>query len=148
MNNCPPLERIVEEIDVDLVRVAGRYNLLDQEAAHRLPPLCAERGVAVLVAGVFASEVLARPGPNAHFRYAPASAEVLERTEQIREVCHRHGVALPAAAMQLPLRHPAVTAVVVGARSAKEVAEDLAYFTTEVPEALYAELRDLGLVEA
>jgi D-threo-aldose 1-dehydrogenase len=147
MNNCPPLERVVEEADVDCILVAGRYNLLDQDAGRRLLPLCGERGVAVIVAGVFASEVLAKPGPAAHFRYRPASEEILDRARRIREVCARHGVELASAAMQLPLRHPAVTAVVVGARNAKEVSEDVGHFAAEVPGELYSELAELGLID-
>jgi aryl-alcohol dehydrogenase-like predicted oxidoreductase len=146
MNNCPPLERIVEEADVDCILVAGRYNLLDQEAGQTLFPRCLERGVAVLAAGVFGSEILVNPSPDAHFRYAPASEEVLDRTRRIREVCDRHGVPMGAAALHLPLRHPAVTAVVVGARKAAEVADDLGFLGASVPDSLYEELTELGLL--
>jgi D-threo-aldose 1-dehydrogenase len=148
MNNCPPLERIVEEADVDCILVAGRYNLLDQDAGRRLFPLCKQRNVAVLVAGVFASDVLVKPGPSAHFRYQPASEEIIDRARRIGEVCRRHGVELATAAVHLPLRHPAVTAILVGARSPKEVAEDVGHLLAEVPDELYAELTELGLIEA
>jgi aryl-alcohol dehydrogenase-like predicted oxidoreductase len=38
------------------------------------------------------------------------------------------------------LRHPAVTAAVVGARSPAEVAADVGYLATEIPEELWAQL--------
>jgi D-threo-aldose 1-dehydrogenase len=147
MNNSEPLLRIVEEADVDCVLVAGRYNLLDQEAARELVPRCSEKGVAVLAAGVLGSEVLADPRPGAHYRYEPASEEVLERARRIRDVCQRHEVPIAAAALHFPLRNPGVTAVVVGARRPAEVADDLAYLAMPVPDSLYAELEDLGLIE-
>ncbi|MDT0343797.1 aldo/keto reductase [Streptomyces litchfieldiae] len=140
MNQCAMLGRFVAETDIDCVLVAGRYSLLDREAGRELLPRCAERGVGVLVGGVFNSGVLADPRPGAAFDYAPASPEVLRRARELAELCAAHGVPLAAAALQFPLRHPAVTGVIVGARSAAEVEANAAAASLEVPEALWAEL--------
>lgn len=148
MNLCQPLERIVREADVDCVLVAGRYSLLDQSAGRSLLGACAERDVSVLAAGVFNGDVLANPRPGAHYDYLPASDEVIARARSIGEVCTAFGVPLAAAALHYPLRHPAVHALVVGARTAAEVREDIAYFSQPVPEELYHELVTRGLVEA
>lgn len=148
MNHCPPLERIVAEADVDCVLVAGRYSLLDQQAGRSLFPACLERHVGVLCGGVFNGDVLANPVPGAHYDYRPAPPEILERAQAIRAVCERHGVSLLAAALHFPLRHRAVSALVVGARRAAEVDEDLALFEASVPDALYDELAERHLVEA
>lgn len=145
MNLCDPLCRVVEEADVDCILVAGRYSLLDQQAAISLLSRCAERGVSVLAAGVFNGEVLANPQKGAHFDYSPASEEVIARALAIREVCERYDVALAAAAVRFPFRHPAVSAVVVGARSAGEVQQDVQHYHAEVPEALFDELAELGV---
>jgi D-threo-aldose 1-dehydrogenase len=148
MNTAAPLARIVREADVDAVLVAGRYTLLDQSAAAELLPACRERGVGVLAAGIFNSGVLADATPGATFDYAPAPAATLERARRIAAVCERHGVLLPHAALAFPLRHPDVTAVVVGARSPAEVADDVASAGRPVPEALWEELAAEGLVPA
>lgn len=50
-----------------------------------------------------------------------------------------------AAAIRFVLRHPAVTAVVVGARNAAEVIEDVGYLTAAVPAELFGELAAEGL---
>jgi aryl-alcohol dehydrogenase-like predicted oxidoreductase len=147
MNNCPPLVRIIEQADVDCILVAGRYNLLDQEAGRELLPKCVEGGVGVLTAGVFGSEILVNPSPAARYRYQPASPEIRERVERIRAACVGHGVAIGAAALHFPLRHPAVTAAVVGARRGSEVAADLAYFGSAVPDQLYEDLEAADLLE-
>ena len=137
MNHAAPLERIVAESHVDCVLLAGRYTLLDHDSAEGLLDLCEERGVAVLAAGVFNSGVLA--GGNT-FDYAQADGRVLARARAIGVVCERHGVPLTAAAMRFPFRHPAVSAVVVGARSADEVRANAAAFAAEIPDELWSAL--------
>jgi D-threo-aldose 1-dehydrogenase len=140
MNQCAMLGRFVREADIDVVLVAGRYTLLDREAADELLPLCQQRGVAVVVGGVFNSGVLADPADGAHFNYAPAGDAILARARALGEICARHGVPLAAAALAFPRRHPAVTTTLVGARNAAEVAQDLRLSTVDIPEALWAEL--------
>jgi D-threo-aldose 1-dehydrogenase len=139
-NQAPLLEWFVERADLDCVLVAGRYSLLDTAAADRLFPACQRRGVPVLAAGVFNSGILADPGPGATYDYAPAPAGLLDRARRIRTVCARYGVPIGAAAIQFVLRHPAVTAVVVGAREAAEVIEDVTYLTAAVPAELFDDL--------
>ncbi|WP_077063779.1 aldo/keto reductase [Streptomyces sp. MP131-18] len=140
MNQCAMLSRFVAETDVDCVLVAGRYSLLDREAARDLLPRCAARGTGVLVGGVFNSGVLAAPSSGAHYNYAPVPERVLRRARRLAGRCAAHGVPLAAAALQFPLRHPAVTGVVVGARTAEEVARNAEHAATEVPDALWDEL--------
>lgn len=140
MNQTAMLARFVAETDVDCVLVAGRYSLLDRSAERDLLPLCADRSVGVLVGGVFNSGILADPRPEATFDYAPAPADVLRRARELADLCAAHGVPLAAVALQFPLRHPAVASVVVGARTAAEVAENAAHAGTPVPQALWADL--------
>jgi len=140
MNQAPLLEWFVERADLDCVLVAGRYSLLDTAAANGLFPACQRRGVPVLAAGVFNSGILADPRPGAANDYAPAAPDLLDRAQRIRIVCARYGVPIGAAAIRFVLRHPAVTAVVVGARDATEVIEDVGYLTAAVPAELFDEL--------
>lgn len=129
----------------DCLMLAGRWTLLDQSGLDELLPLCQERGVAVLAAGVLQGGLLADPGPGAPSgqEIAPATAA---RLRTIREVCARHGVPPRAAALQFPFGHPAVTAVVVGARSPEEIEESAALLARPVPDRLWSELRDEGVV--
>jgi D-threo-aldose 1-dehydrogenase len=143
MNPAAPLAWLVERCDLDCVLVAGRYTLLDQSAADALFPLCLRRGVAVLAGGVFNSGILADPGDGAAYDYAPAPPGPLGRARRMSGACARHGVPLPAAALQFTLRHPAVTAAVVGVRSPAEITADTSYLCTPIPDALWAELAAL-----
>ena len=58
---------------------------------------------------------------------------MLARARRMRDACARYGVPLPAAALQFTLRHPAVTAAVVGARTAEEITADISYLSHPHP---------------
>jgi aryl-alcohol dehydrogenase-like predicted oxidoreductase len=140
MNQAPLLEWFVERADLDCVLVAGRYSLLDTAAADGLFPACQRRGVAVLAAGVFNSGILADPRPGTTYDYAPAAVGLIDRAQRIRTVCARYGVPIGAAAIRFVLRHPAVTAAVIGARNATEVTQNVSYLAAAVPPELFGDL--------
>jgi D-threo-aldose 1-dehydrogenase len=146
MNQAEMLARFVRETGIDCVLLAGRYTILEQPGLEELLPLCVERGVSVIAAGVFNSGVLADPDGAPEYNYAPAPAEVVARARALAAVCARHGVTLKAAAIQFPLAHPAVATALVGCRSAAEIEEDVALLRTEVPGALWDDLKGEGLL--
>ena len=84
----------------------GPVHAARPQRGRQLLPLCHERGVRVVAAGVYNSGVLADPRPGAHYDYAPADAATVERPSRLRELCAAHGVPLRAAAVQFPLGHP------------------------------------------
>ncbi|GAA0553707.1 aldo/keto reductase [Paractinoplanes ferrugineus] len=140
MNQAGMLADFVRTGLLDAVLLAGRYTLLDQSGGTELLPLCAERGVAVIAAGVFNSGLLADPRPGARYDYAPADPALVERALAMRAVCERHGVPLRAAAIQFPATHPAVTTVLVGARTPAEVEDAVRMAAVPIPDALWKEL--------
>jgi D-threo-aldose 1-dehydrogenase len=145
-NQVDVLCRFARETDVDCFLVAGRYTLLDHVGLGELLPLCVERGIAVIAGGVYNSGILAGPRPGATFNYEPASQELVERALQLQSVCERHGVPLRAAAIQFPLAHPAVAAVVTGAASVTELEENVEHARSPIPAALWADLQAEGLI--
>jgi D-threo-aldose 1-dehydrogenase len=146
MNQAEMLERFVRDTDIDCVLVAGRYSLLDDRAAAGLFAAAIERGVSVLVGGVFNGGILTDSRLPATFDYQPAPAALVARAENIRAIAARHNVLLGHVAMQFVLRNPAVTSVVVGARSPAEITDDLSMFSSAIPNALWTELESSGLL--
>ncbi|CAN5123242.1 aldo/keto reductase [soil metagenome] len=147
MNDSALLADLVRRADVDLVMLAGRYTLLEQPALDDLMPLALERGVGIAIAGVYNSGLLARPRPadDATYNYQPAPAALLERARGLADVCEAHGTDLPTAAIAYVLRHPAVTTVVVGARTADQVTQNVDRYEAglpggSVPDALWRDL--------
>jgi D-threo-aldose 1-dehydrogenase len=148
MNQSAMLARFIQQTDVDVVMLAGRYTLLDQGAADELLPTAIEHGRSVIAAAVFNSGLLARGEvqDSATYDYQKASHDVLERARLLASLCREHGTTLPAAATQFPLRHPAVISVVVGMRSPEEVHRNLAAYAQHVPDELWADLEHRGLL--
>jgi D-threo-aldose 1-dehydrogenase len=143
MNMVQPLRRFVAETDIDIVMVAGRWTLVDRSAAALLED-CLEHGVAVVAAGVFNSGLLSQlePSDDAHFDYGPVPADVLAAARACARVCEAHGITLPTAALQFPLRHPAINSIVVGMRSEQDCAQDIESLRAQVDESLWDELPD------
>ena len=141
-NDETALARCVREADLDVVMCAGRYTLLEQPASRELLPLCLERGVAVVAAGVYNSGALATDDfPDVVlYNYEPAPPEVVGRLRRLHELCAAHGVTVPQAAVRFVARHPAVEVVMLGARSPEEVRQAHERFTAEVPDALWDDL--------
>ncbi|WP_433165163.1 aldo/keto reductase [Kribbella sp. CA-247076] len=118
----------------DCLLLAGRYTLLDQSGADELLPLCEQLGVAVIAAGVFQGGVLAEGAPHGYERLP---VELVRRIDRLRELSRRYDVPLLAAAVQFPLAHPAVPAVVVGARTPQEITEVAQWMDHEIPPAFW-----------
>ncbi|PJJ62012.1 D-threo-aldose 1-dehydrogenase [Compostimonas suwonensis] len=148
MNQSAMLADFVRQTELDVVMCAGRYTLLDQRAAEDLLAAAVAREVSVVAAAVFNSGVLASDPPRAgsSYDYGAVPDEILDRARAIAAVCHEHGVLLPAAALQFPRGHTAVSTVCVGARSPEQLTANLRQSAVPLPSGLWAELRERGLV--
>ena len=148
MNQSAMLTRFAAEGDFDVFLLAGRYTLLEQDSLDDLLPACAERGIDVVLGGVLNSGLLVAPGPYSTYNYMPAPPELIARAQRLQAVCERHGVPLPAAAIQFAGAHPVVASVLNGARSAAELEQNVELAAFPIPADLWAELRDEGLLRA
>ena len=147
INEGQMIGRFLDRFDLDFFLVAMPYTLLDQAPLEDALPRCVERGIGIVIGSPYASGVLATGAiEGAKYNYAPAAPEILEKTRKIQAVCARHDVALAAAALQFPLGHPAVAAVIPGAVAPSEVERNVATLRVEVPADLWAELKREGLL--
>jgi D-threo-aldose 1-dehydrogenase len=128
----------------DVFLLAGRYTLLEQAPLADLLPKCVEAGVSIVVGGPLNSGVLA--GRDT-WNYAPAPTEVVARVEAIRKICDSHNVPLAAAALQFPLAHPAIAAVIPGPRNVAEFSANLELLRHPIPTVLWSDLRQAGLLD-
>lgn len=148
MNQAEMLARFAREGDFDAFMCAGRYTLLDQPALTELLPLCVEKGIAIVIAGVMNSGLLANPSPESHFDYGPAPRVWIEKALRLKAVCEGHGVPLRAAAIQFAFAHPAVVTMAAGVRTVAHLDDTVAMMTFPIPDALWEDLRAQGLIPA
>lgn len=149
VNEAQMCERFARAGDFDTMLLAGRYSLLEQPALASFMPLAQEKGIGLMLGGVFNSGILATgAAPGARYNYKPAPPAILDRVGRIEIVCARHGVPLRRAALHFPLGHPTVASLVMGAVSPAEVEDQIAALSQPVPAALWAELKAQGLLAA
>lgn len=148
VNEWEAIRDALEETDLDACMLAGRYSLLDRDAGETFLPLAQKRGVSLVLAGVYNSGILAAPKDGRKkFNYADADPRIVARVEALRAVCDEYGVPLAAAAIRFPMRHPATTCVVVGAKTAAQLKQNVDWFNTDLPESIWADL-DMALEKA
>ena len=149
MNQAEMLARFAREADFDCFLMAGRYTLLDQAALPELLPICQQKGIAIVVGGVHNSGILANlDNPErATFNYRPAEQRWLEKARRIRVVCEEFGVPIQAAAIQFPLGHPVVAAVLTGAETPAELDQNAEMMRLPIPSELWQALKSDGLLD-
>ena len=141
--------RFIQAGDFDCMLLAGRYTLLEQGGLAEFLPECIKRNVSVILGGPYNSGILTGGvKPGATHDYVPAAQPLIDKAMKIEAVCKRHNVELGAAAMQFPLFHPAVAAVIPGALAVREVKENVARIGAKIPSDLWSELKREKLLEA
>lgn len=147
INTRDALENVASKVDLDFALVAMPYTLIDQSSLHTGMADCVKRGMSVIIGAPFASGILVTgSGGNAKYGYGAAPPEVQAKVRGIEAVCRAHKVSLPAAALQFPLAHPAVAAVIPGAARASEVTANVASLGTAIPASFWSDLKTEGLI--
>jgi D-threo-aldose 1-dehydrogenase len=149
VNEVEPCVRFAKEFILDAYMLAGRYTLLEHSGLGELLALADRQGFSLLIAGPFNSGILATGArADAKYNYRAATPDALEKVRRLEAICARHGTPLAAAAIQFPLAHPRVAAVVTGAVAPDEIAANADLIRRAVPADLWAELRREGLIDA
>lgn len=145
VNETAICERLLDEVELDVILLAGRYTLLEQGALPLLDR-CAALGVQVIIGGPFNSGLLVETSGPLHYNYEAAPAPLLERVDRLAHACAGHGAELPAAALAFPLAHPAVACMLPGFATPAQVNQFATWRNQAIPPALWSALRESGLV--
>lgn len=141
------IPRFLERFNPDVFLVAMPYTLMDQDALAEEFPLCASRGIRIVIGSVFSSGITATGGGSeAVYGYRPPPPEVLTKLQGIEAVCARQTVPMRAAALQFPLFHRAVAAIIPGAMAPEQVTENAGLMNHPIPAEFWAELKAEGLL--
>ncbi|MGI9523353.1 MAG: aldo/keto reductase [Hyphomicrobiaceae bacterium] len=149
INEWQPAQYMLERCDMDIFLLAGRYTLLEQDALESFLPMCAKRGVGIVIGGPYNSGILATGAkPGAYYNYDVAPAGVMRTVEAIEAVCNSHNVTLIEAALRFPLLHPSVVSTIPGAQSDQEVSVNAKTLDAKIPDQLWADLKSEGLLRS
>ncbi len=147
VNEWEVCQKLAERGDFDMFLLAGRYTLLEQEALGSFLPICASRGIGIVIGGPYNSGILATgPKPGAWYNYEPAPQEILDRVGRIEALCREHGVRMVDAAFQFPLLHPSVVSVIPGGQGVDEMAANRIAAGADIPSGLWGALKAEGLM--
>ena len=137
----------MKSFEPDCFLLAGRFTLLEQEPLDEMLPMCQEKNVSVIIGGPYNSGLLATEDrKRATYDYKPVDEDRWQRAQEIRHICDAHGIDIRAVALQYPLRHSAVAAVIPGAGSVVEERHNLELMKVTVPDALWNDLAQANLV--
>lgn len=143
------IPRFLERFNPDMFLVAMPYTLMDQDALDEEFPLCASRGIRIVIGSVFSSGITATGGGSeAVYGYKPPPTEVVAKLNGIEAVCARHDVPMRAAALQFPLFHPVVASIIPGAMAPEQVTGNAALLDHKIPADFWSELKAEGLLHA
>ncbi len=146
MNQWQMLAEFAHHADLNCFLLAGRFSLLEQDALAFLN-LCQEKGISLILGGIYNSGILASDlSTPTTYNYKPAPKHLLDKAQKIASICNEFNVPLNVAAIHFPYLHKAVSSVVVGAQSAKEVKANLDGLKVAVPIELWQALKEEGLI--
>ena len=147
LNMLGLIPRFLDMVDINFFILAMPYTLLDQDPLDDEFPKCAEKGVDIVIGSVFASGILATgPVEGALYAYSPASPEIMAKTQKIETICQTHNVPLPAAAIQFPLAHPSVSAIIPGALKPDYIHSNTQHLQHQIPADFWSELKSENLL--
>ena len=141
------------------VSVQPRYNLLFREFERELFPLCIDEGVAVIPYNPIAGGMLSgkhdrSKAPDEGTRFALGNAaktyqdrywhdNVFDTVDQLAKIADEAGIPLPTLAVAWTLRHPAVTAPIVGASRPEQLDATIAAVETKLDDDLVERLNEV-----
>nr|WP_321361671.1 aldo/keto reductase [uncultured Hyphomonas sp.] len=149
VNEIEVCEEVLARVRLDVLLLAGRYTLLEHEASTPFLNACERMGVKIILGGAFNSGLLVASGEEPlHYDYAEAPDWAVDKVRKLRDVCAGYEVELPALALQFCHAHPAVAAVVPGARTAAQVEQVRDWTRANIDPRVWTELKDRALIAA
>ena len=141
------------------VSVQPRYNLLFREFERELFPLCLDEGIAVIPYNPIAGGMLSgkhdrSKAPDEGTRFALGNAaqtyqdrywhdNVFDTVDELVKLASDAGIPLPTLAVAWTLRHPAITAPIVGASRPDQLDATIAAVDTKLDQDLVDRLNEL-----
>ena len=141
------MAKIIEAGNYDVLLTAFNYSLLWREADLAVIPAAKRKGMGIVTGSPLQQGWLARRFDDQVRRNPPAWLSLARREQFCRlyDCVDKLGLSLPELALRFVLSHPDIDAVLTGARSVREVEENVAAAEAgPLPSQVLAELDDIA----
>ena len=141
--------KVIEDADPDVCLGARQYSLIDHaNALHGVFPAVRAKNVSLVIgsslnAGFISGSARYNYGKD-NYKIPP---EAIQKRDRLRAVAARHGVDLRTAALQFSAAATEAVALVVGARSDRQIQEDYNSMQAKMPTEFWQEQKTSGLVD-
>ena len=141
--------KVIDDADPDVCLCARQYSLIDHAGALRevFPAVRARNVSLVIGSSLNAGFISGSPRFNYGQKNFEIPAEAIAKRERLRAVAAGFGVDLRTAALQFSAAASEAVALVVGARSERQISEDYNSMQAKIPVAFWAELKEQRLIE-
>ena len=145
VNSIEPALRTLEVSDPDIFLSATQYTLVrHEESLRRLQPACAARGVSLVIGSPLNVGFLC--GVERIDYLGTITDELRQRRTRLDRIAREHGTDLRTAALQFAAAPEVVSSVLVGARNAQQMREDIASMQVRIAPAFWQQLKREGLI--
>jgi D-threo-aldose 1-dehydrogenase len=150
VNTPLPILKVMDDADPDVCLCARQYSLIDHaDAVKNLFPAVRKKNVSLVIgSSLNAGFISGSPRYNYGNENFKIPAAAIEKREKLRKVAARYGVDLRTAALQFSSAPDVAVALVVGARSHQQIAEDYNSLQAKIPSDFWAELKQQALIES
>jgi D-threo-aldose 1-dehydrogenase len=150
VNTPLPILKVMDDADPDVCLCARQYSLIDHaDAVNELFPAVRKKDISLVIgSSLNAGFISGSPRYNYGKENFKIPASAIEKREKLRKVAARYGVDLRTAALQFSAAPDVAVALVVGARSQQQIAEDYNSLQAKIPPEFWAELKQQALIES
>ena len=150
VNTPEPILKVMDDADPDVCLCARQYSLIDHaNAVNELFPAVRKKNVSLVIgSSLNAGFISGSPRYSYGKENFQIPAAAIEKREKLRMIAARYGVDLRTAALQFSAAPDVAVALVVGARSHQQIAEDYNSLQAKIPPEFWAELKQQALIES
>ena len=147
VNRPQPILKAMEVADPDIFLAATQYSLMKHEdALENLFPACEKHGVSLVIGAPLNAGFLA--GLDRYDYSGTIPEGFKEKREKMMRIAREHGTDIRTAALQFTAAPSVVSATIPGARTAKQVTENMASMKAKIPAEFWEAMKKEKLIAA
>ncbi len=127
----------------DAAIVVGAWSLLNQSARDTIIPLAGAKETTLIAANSLERGILAHGWERVIYQERNFGPDLIDHVTKMKDLCEDFGISLGAAAIQWSVRHPQFTATIPGARTAKQVIQNIGFANEAIPSDFWPALEPL-----